>query len=71
MKLMLGDCLEKMKEIKDNSIDLIISSPPYEDISGAGYASKSKDVLFLKLYLEFLDKVFKEYKKKMDKYFLM
>ena len=63
MKLMLGDCLEKMKEIKDNSIDLIISSPPYEDISGAGYTSKSKDVLFLKLYLEFLDKIFKEYKR--------
>jgi DNA modification methylase len=63
MKLILGDCLEKMKEIKDNSIDLIISSPPYEDISGAGYVSKNKDVLFLKLYLEFLDKVFQEYKR--------
>lgn len=61
MKLILGDCLEKMPELKSNSIDLIITSPPYEDISGAGYTSKSKDVLFLKLYLEFLDKVFDEY----------
>ena len=69
IKLLQGDCLDKMKEIKDNSIDIIISSPPYEDITGAGYASKTKDVLFLKLYTEFLDKVFKE--KKMDKFFLM
>lgn len=27
--LKCGDCLEKMKEIPDNSIDLIITSPPY------------------------------------------
>jgi len=60
-KLILGDCLDKMKDIEDSSIDLIITSPPYEDISGAGYTSKNKDVLFLKLYLEFLDKVFQEY----------
>jgi|TARA_R110000772_G_C13195214_1_gene429473 site-specific DNA-methyltransferase (adenine-specific) len=63
IKLLQGDCLDKMKEIKDNSIDIIISSPPYEDITGAGYTSKTKDVLFLKLYIEFLDKVFKEYKR--------
>tara|TARA_R100001440_G_scaffold2371_1_gene6868 strand:+ start:48 stop:749 length:702 start_codon:yes stop_codon:yes gene_type:complete len=63
IKLLQGDCLDKMKEIEDNSIDVIISSPPYEDITGAGYASKTKDVLFLKLYTEFLDKVFKEYKR--------
>lgn len=28
-KLILGDCLEKMKEIQDNSIDLILTDPPY------------------------------------------
>jgi len=61
MKLILGDCLAEMSKLPDNSIDLIITSPPYEDISGAGYTSKNKDVLFLKLYLEFLDKVFSEY----------
>jgi len=27
--LRLGDCLERMKEIKDNSIDAIITDPPY------------------------------------------
>ena len=61
MKLILGDCLDEMSKLPDNSIDLIITSPPYEDITGAGYVAKNKDVLFLKLYLEFLDKVFTEY----------
>jgi modification methylase len=28
-QIILGDCLEKMKDIPDNSIDLIITSPPY------------------------------------------
>ena len=27
--LMLGDCLERMKEIPDGSIDCIITDPPY------------------------------------------
>lgn len=59
--LILGDCLEKMKDIPDNSVDLIITSPPYEDIAGAGYRANSKDILFLKLYSEFMDKLFTEY----------
>jgi len=29
MKLILGDCLEKMKEIPDNSIDMVLTDPPY------------------------------------------
>lgn len=29
IKLILGDCLEKMKDIPDNSVDCIITSPPY------------------------------------------
>lgn len=29
MKLILGNCLEKIKEMPDNSVDLIITSPPY------------------------------------------
>ena len=28
-KLMFGDCLERMKEIPDNSIDIVVTSPPY------------------------------------------
>ena len=29
MKLIHGDCLEKMKDIPDKSIDLILTDPPY------------------------------------------
>lgn len=29
MQLILGDCLEKMKDIPDKSIDLIVTDPPY------------------------------------------
>lgn len=60
-KIYNEDCLDRMAKIKNNSIDLIITSPPYEDIMGAGYSANSKDVLFLKLYSEFLDKVFEQY----------
>lgn len=27
-----GDCLELMKELPDNSIDLVVTSPPYDDL---------------------------------------
>ena len=63
IKLINDDCLKAMQEIEKNSIDLIITSPPYEDISGAGYGAGIKDVLFLKLYNDFLNKVFKEYQR--------
>lgn len=29
MELILGDCLEKMKDIPDNSIDMVLTDPPY------------------------------------------
>lgn len=29
MQLILGDCLEKLKELPDNSVDSIVSDPPY------------------------------------------
>lgn len=29
MRLMMGDCLERMAEIKDGSVDLILTDPPY------------------------------------------
>jgi len=32
MKLMQGDCLERMKEIPDGSIDLTVTSPPYDNL---------------------------------------
>lgn len=30
--LRCGDCVDKMKEISDNSIDLVVTSPPYDNI---------------------------------------
>ena len=63
INLINDDCSNALQFLKSNSVDLIITSPPYEDVMGAGYGAKSKDVLFLKLYSEFLDKIFKEYKR--------
>lgn len=30
--LMLGDSAEKLKEIPDNSVDLVVTSPPYDNL---------------------------------------
>ena len=32
MKLLQGDCLEVMKEIPDGSVDLTVTSPPYDNL---------------------------------------
>ena len=32
INLMLGDCLERMKEIPDSSVDLTVTSPPYDNL---------------------------------------
>jgi len=34
VNLMLGDCLERMKEIPNGSVDLILTDPPYGTIKG-------------------------------------
>jgi len=31
-KIIQGDCLEKMKTLEDNSIDLTVTSPPYDNL---------------------------------------
>ena len=31
-KLMFGDCLERMKEIPDGSVNLTVTSPPYDNL---------------------------------------
>ena len=41
IKLIKGDCLEKMKEIEDGSIDLVLIDPPYKTISGGNNAGLS------------------------------
>ena len=32
MQLINGDCLEVMKDIPDGSIDLTVTSPPYDNL---------------------------------------
>jgi len=39
MKLILGDCLEKLKDLPDNSVDSIVTDPPY----GLGFMNKEWD----------------------------
>jgi len=59
-KIICGDALEELEKLSDNSIDLVLISPPYDNIEGSGYSKGKKDVLFLKLYSEFLDRILKE-----------
>ena len=39
INLINGDCLEEMKKIRDGSIDLVLTDPPYE----LGFMGKSWD----------------------------
>ena len=32
IKLILGDCIQRLKDIPDNSVDLTVTSPPYDDL---------------------------------------
>lgn len=41
MRLMLGDCLERMKEIPDGSVDLVLTDPPYRVFSGGKKSNPS------------------------------
>lgn len=38
--LICGDCLEEMRKMKNNSVDVIITSPPYND---SGYTENDKE----------------------------
>ena len=49
------DCLNKMKDIEDNSIDLVLIDPPYNIGKDKWDKWKSVDD-----YVEFMGKVFKE-----------
>ena len=39
-KIICGDCLEVMKDIPDNSIDLVVTSPPYNKAGYEGFIRK-------------------------------
>lgn len=42
-RLILGDCREKLKEIESDSIDLVVTSPPYADSRANTYGGVSPD----------------------------
>jgi DNA modification methylase len=42
-RLLLGDCRTKLKELKDNSVDLIVTSPPYADSRTNTYGGVSPE----------------------------
>ena len=54
LTLFLGDCLDLLKQIPDNSIQLVVTSPPYN--IGKEYEKRQK----LQNYLDFQEKVIKE-----------
>ena len=43
--IQLGDCLDLLKQLPDNSVDLVLCSPPYEDARtyGIGFRLKGQD----------------------------
>lgn len=41
INLMQGDCLERMKEIPDGSVDMVLTDPPYKVITGGTCNGKS------------------------------
>jgi len=60
-KVIQGDCLEVMKDIPDNSIDITVTSPPYN--VGMDYGELIDDNKPLQEYVDFLEKVIIELKR--------
>jgi site-specific DNA-methyltransferase (adenine-specific) len=48
-KIIHGDCLEELKKLPDNSVDAIVSDPPY----GLGFMGKKWDIFTPKEYQQF------------------
>ena len=68
MKLINGDCLEVMKDLSDNSIDVLYTDPPYIPPEHSKTLTKYKKTLsemgilecFYKSYLKEIDRVLKD-----------
>lgn len=65
MKLIHGDCLEKMKDIPDHSVDMILTDPPYLKAYSTGYRKdvKRETTEILNDRVFDFDSVFAEYKR--------
>ena len=60
MKLILGDCLDKLKELDDDSVDHIITDWPFFGVVKEDWDNQWKDLVE---YLEWAKKVIVEYKR--------
>ena len=52
-ELIQGDCLEKMKDIPDRSVDLVLTDPPYTISRETGYANVINGVQRFAVSMEF------------------
>ena len=52
IELIQGDCLEKLKDIPDGSISLIVTSPPY--FAGKEYEDECKTPEGYSKYIKFI-----------------
>lgn len=57
--IMLGDCREKLKLIDNNSIDLILTSPPYDNLRNYNNPKSDWSFEVFKAIAEQLERVLK------------
>ena len=62
IRLLKGDCLQKLKELEDNSIDSVVTDPPY----GIGFMGKAWDTFDTKNVKKANKEATKSYKKTKD-----
>lgn len=57
--LYIGDCLDILREIPDESIDLVVTSPPYDRQPKYGNGEKYKDDWYKGFFLKVTDEIFR------------
>ena len=71
-QIILGDCFEILSKIENESIDLILTDPPYQISKKSNFTKNSKNNKFNKISIDFgewdkeeidFDLLFKEYKR--------
>ena len=59
IKLYNGDCLSVLPKLSDNSIDLVVIDPPYEqEFHGGGQQKRAKDYTVVKGNTDFMNEGF-------------
>lgn len=63
-KIILGDCIEKMQSIEDESVDLVIADPPYWKVIGESwdYAWRTKEE-YIEWSLKWISEVYRVLRK--------